>query len=355
MNEPTSESDDKGGPTLTSVPADPGHAEVYPEHDKLGPLATAAPSAPWGDADRREAVMASFRRAVADAHAAAARVGTAPSSAVHGTRKALRRARATVELVASALGRGDHDDLVDTIRIARRCLSAARDLDVAPATLDGLALAETDRTTADALVASMRAAAPSAEDLAAAVTDAVTRLEAAADALDAALPPALDDATFARGLAATYRAARGAMRRARKSRRALHTWRRRTKELTHQLDLVTTGAGDRAAAITGPMTDLSKQLGLVVDLILVRDLTRAHAAAQPTGFDAEGLLAAIDGAYADAAKAARKHGKGRFELGRKDFARKVAKAVKKDRRAAAKPPADEDDGGNGIPIDDATD
>jgi CHAD domain-containing protein len=347
MNEPTREPDDKGGTVTPLKPASP--AEVYPEHDKLGPLATATPPAPWGDADRRAAVMSAFRHAVADAGAAAGRVGSAPGSAVHGTRKALRRARATVELVASALSRGDHDDLVDTIRIARRGLSSARDLDVAPATLDGLALAETDRGAADALVASMRAAAPSAEDLAAAVDDAVSRLTAAADALDAALPPALDDATFAKGLAATYRAARRSLRRARKSRRSLHTWRRRTKELTHQLELVTTGGGDRVAAITGPMTDLSKELGHVVDLILVRDLTRAHAAAQPTGFDADGLIAAIDGAYADAAKAARKHGKPRFELGRRDFARKVGKAVKKDRRRAAGP---DDDGVN---VDGATD
>ena len=150
--------------------------------------------------------MAAFRHAVADARAAAGRGrqraraprSTAPARpcAGPGPRSSWSR---------SALSRGDHDDLVDTIRIARRGLSAARDLDVAPATLDGLPLAETDRATADALVASMRAAAPSTDDLAAAIDDAVSRLTAAADALDAALPPALDDSTFAKGLAATYR------------------------------------------------------------------------------------------------------------------------------------------------------
>jgi CHAD domain-containing protein len=315
--------------------AEPAKAEAYPEHDKLGPLATGAS---WGDADRRGAVITAIRQALADARAAQQLVATNPSEAVHGVRKALRRARALVELVADALPGRERDDLIDSIRVARRGLSAARDLDVAPITIASLSLAEADKVAADAILAALREASPPPSDRAASVKESVERLAQVVEALDTTLPPAIDDSTFAKGLAATYRRARRARRAARRSRKQMHTWRRRTKELTHQLALVTAGAGELSRALADPIAELSKDLGKVVDLILVRDLARAHVDAAPAGFDGAGLLGAIDAHYDDAAGAARKQGKALFDRGGRKFAKKVQRALRKDRE----PPASAD-------------
>jgi CHAD domain-containing protein len=306
----------------------PAKAQAYAEHDKLGPLATGGT---WGDADRRAAVIAAARQALADGRAAAQRAASNAGEAVHGMRKALRRARALVELVSAALPDHERDDLIDAIRIARRSLSAARDLDVAPVVLAGLPLQEADKLAADAIIAALRDAAPSTEDAQRSVHEAAERLAHTVDALDAALPPALDESCFAEGLATTYRRARKARRGAKKSRRRMHTWRRRTKELTHQLALITAGGGEQVRAITDPIDELSKDLGDVVDLILVRDLARAHIDGAPAGFDGQGLIACIDQRYDELATAARRKGKESFERSAKKFAKKVRRALEADR------------------------
>ncbi|HTJ46635.1 MAG TPA: CHAD domain-containing protein [Kofleriaceae bacterium] len=301
---------------------------AYPEHDKLGPLAHGGQ---WGDADRRAAVIAAMRQALADGRAAAQRAQANPGEAVHGVRKALRRARALVELIAGALPGRERDDLIDSIRIARRSLSSARDLDVAPAVLAQLELGDADKVAASAIIAALREASPPPADASKAVAEAVERLAHVADALDAALPPALDDASFAEGLAATYKRARRARRGAKKSRRRMHTFRRRTKELTHQLALITAGSGEGTRNLVDPIDELSKSLGDVVDLILVRDLTRAHIESAPAGFDGASLLAAIDAKYDELASAVRKSGKELFDRTGKRFAKKVRRTMAKDR------------------------
>src|SRR5262245_14946268 len=168
-------------PTGTAAAAPAPKAEPYPEHDKLGPLATGAA---WGDADRRGAVIAAAKTALSDARAAELRVNANAGEAVHGMRKALRRARSLVELVASALPGRERDDLVDSIRISRRALSAARDLDVAPQVLAALSLEEPDKLAADAIIGALREVAPSPDDVKLALADAVSRLSHVVDALD---------------------------------------------------------------------------------------------------------------------------------------------------------------------------
>jgi hypothetical protein len=115
----------------------------------------------------------------------------------------------------------------------------------------------------------------------------------------------------------------------------MHTFRRRTKELTHQLALVTAGGGEHARALTGPIDELSKELGDVVDLILVRDLTRAHVDSAPAGTGGDELLAHVDARYDELATAARKKGKGLFDRAGKRFAKKVRRALEKDREPPA--------------------
>ena len=47
---------------------------------------------------------------------------------------------------------------------------------------------------------------------------------------------------------------------AKRSRRAMHAWRRRTKELSYQLELVA-GAGERTLDVADPVASMSDELG----------------------------------------------------------------------------------------------
>ncbi len=298
-----------------SEPTSPTGA--YPEHDKLGPLPTGG-----GDAGWRAALLGTARATIADGRAAAAQIATAPVAAVHGVRKALRRMRAITELAADVLPDGI-DDLIDSVRTARRDLARARDLDIAPAALAELPLAEADRAAASGLVASLQAAAAPAAEVAGAVARAVTALAAVGDALDASLPAEISDDVLVAGARRTYRTARRERRRARDSRRALHRWRRRTKELSYQLALLATAGGARTAAIAAPFDALAGELGPIVDLLVVRELA--------AGGDLAGVRAAARGLYKDAVVATRKSSRDLFASGSRRFARQLAKAMTKDR------------------------
>jgi len=66
-------------------------------------------------------------------------------------------------------------------------------------------------------------------------------------------------------------------------------------------------------------------------LILVRDLTRAHIDGAPAGTGGDELLAQVDARYDELSLAARKKGKDLFDRAGKRFAKKVRKALEKDR------------------------
>lgn len=314
MSEPTST------PPASSTTTPPG---AYPEHDKLGPLATGGDGVGW-----RATLLGAARAAVADGRTAAAQLGTAPAEAVHGVRKALRRMRAYAALAAAALPAGI-DDLIENVRIARRDLAHARDLEVAPAAIAELPLADADRAAATALVTSVRATAPAAADLAAGIARAVTALAAVGDALDAALPADIDDAVIIKGAVGTYRDARRERRRAKGSRRAMHRWRRRSKELAHQLALIASTAGERTRTVATGFDSLADDLGPIVDLLVVRDLARA--ATEP--LELGGVKAAVEGLYGDAVRGARRASRDAFAGGGRRFGRRLARRIAKDRGA----------------------
>ncbi|MCE9575690.1 MAG: CHAD domain-containing protein [Deltaproteobacteria bacterium] len=318
--------------------APPSPTGAYPEHDKLGPLATGG-----GDSGWRAALLGSARATIADGRAAAAQIATAPVEAVHGVRKALRRMRAIAELAADVLPDGI-EDLVDSVRTARRDLARARDLDVAPAAIAELPLGEADRAAANALVAGFKAVAPPAAEVAAAVARAVTALAAVGDALDASLPAEIADDVLLAGVRRTYRTARRERRRARDSRRGLHRWRRRSKELSYQLGLLTAAGGARTAAIATPIATLADDLGPIVDLLVIRDLARAHVQPAEAPIDLDGVRAAAGGLSKDAVAATRKASRELFADGSRRFARRLGKALAKDRGGEAT--ADDGDHGD---------
>src|SRR5438067_536784 len=118
---------------------------IKPEQEPVGPLGGIV-----RNTDLRGTLVTAFR----DALAAASKSATLPSvdDAVHECRKALRRARATVRLVADTLGRDDLRDLERAIRDARRMLSPVRDTAVAPNALAELTIDDELRSQATAIV-----------------------------------------------------------------------------------------------------------------------------------------------------------------------------------------------------------
>lgn len=300
------------------------------EHDKLGPLG--APAASNGkpfarDADLRASLVAAFGTAIADAQAAARR--PAVDEAVHELRKALRRARATVRLIADTLARDDRRDLTRALVEARQLLSAPRDLAVVPVALTEVDLDDASRAAALGIVTGARDAALSVDEVRATLADVAARVAPLADVMAAALPASLDWGDLADGLADTYRSARRSLARARRSRPAFHRFRKRAKELTYQLELLSDGIDGRVAALERRFAALGDELGPAVDVIMLRGFLEHHAA------PAE-LLEAVDDDLAARIKSARKRARDLFDRRPRRFARKVRRAARRDH---APPPA----------------
>jgi len=317
--------------------------ESYAEHDKLGPLpaVTAVAQGFGGDGDLGGAVLAAFRDSVDRARRAGESTTGGPDDTVHEYRKGLRRARAILALIADAVPEREVDEITDILRQARHAVSVARDHAVAPRALSALELDDDVRTTATSIIVSASGTAPSRDAVMTALREGAARAVATAESLAQLVPPAVGWAVVAEGLADTYREARRQLGKAKRSRRALHTWRRRTRELSYQLGLLAKGAGERTATLASRVEDLSDDLGAVVDLIMLRNFVHVHAgAADPAAVDA--LTSAIDDRLKERSRAARRKGKEIFDRGGRRFARRVLKALRRDLAPPppTKPPAD---------------
>jgi hypothetical protein len=306
--------------------------DCYQEPEKLGPLATGHQS--LLAVDLRSALVAEFRDALERAQRATHLIDEATAS-VHEFRKALRRARALLRLMRSALRRGDYLDLRNSVRDARRVLSTARDHAVAPVRLGTLSPPGDLPEVALRVITRAELAAPTVEDVAALLRDAGKRIAGAGDALTAALAATIRWDVIDQGLAQTFRAGRKAFVRARRSLPELHRWRRRNKELTQQLDLISSRAGARTRAVFARHSALDEILSEVVDLTMTREFVLTHSFSEPPEQVAE-LLRLIDRRIKARAKAARR-GAGEL-LGARpsQFARRVRKACGDDATGAGK-------------------
>jgi CHAD domain-containing protein len=295
------------------------------EPEKVGPLGAVAQSS-----DLRLALLASFRRAIDDARAATAM--TSVDAGVHDCRKALRRARAIVRLVANTLGRDDRRDLRRALRDARRLLSPSRDVAVLPGALAALDVGEEAHAAAVATVAAARATATPAEETRKLVAEAVAKVVPLADVMAAALPAALEWDDVADGLADTYRAGRRAMKKARRSHGAFHAVKRRAKELALQLELLAGAPDGKVDALGRRLSDLADELGDTVDEIMLRNYLAEH------GADAA-VLEAIDGQLDRRMATGRKSARALFDRRARRFTKKVQRAMRKDVAAVAPQPA----------------
>lgn len=300
----------------------------YAEHDKLGPLGKKV-SALYEPADLRKALLREFGDAVSKTKDAAGKVDQGATTAVHDARKALRRARAVLSLMQYALPKSEYRAVRRALQEARRGLGAARDHAVAPETLAQLALSDEDRGTARRVLDNAAEALPATAELKQLLAEAATRAAAQAEALEAALPQELSWSDVVDGMQEIYDQARDARAQSKKSKQKFHTWRRRSKELVYQLELIAEHAGQRLTAIKDEVSGVVDTLSPAVDLIMLREFVNTFG--QGIQADAlDHLKAAIDVQLSDLMKSARNAGRDAFDLRPKRFAKRIVKAAKRD-------------------------
>jgi CHAD domain-containing protein len=325
----------------TTIEPDDSNGESYAEHDKLGPLASK--QGPMHDpVELRAKLIAEFQATVSAAKDAASSVDRSAETAVHDARKALRRGRSVLAMIARALPKNERRALRSALKEARRSLSTVRDHTVAPSTLGALLLDEPDRETAKRVLDNAAEALPPTAEIKQLLAEAATRAAAQAEALVAALPPSVDDMLLFDGIAETYAEARRARRRAKSSKSWFHTWRRRTKELVYQLEFLAKHAGPRASAIHEEIGGVSDTLGSAVDLIMLREFVETHG----QGIDKAAvsqLRDTIDNHLDESMKSGRKAGGDAFSMKPKKFEKRLVKSVKRDLRPADDASRDSDE------------
>lgn len=279
--------------------------------------------------DLRPVLVDELRAAASDARDAASAADRDPTLAVHELRKALRRARAVLALLHDALPRHDRRTVLHALRDARREVGTARDHAVAPSTLAELALSPEERDAAAALLAETAAATPPKADIAQALAEGAALTAAQVEIVEAVLPEQLAWPTVIAGLSAVYRDARRARRDAKHRKRAFHRWRRRTKELAYQLELLARHAGPRLDQLAREIAGIAATQSPAVDLLMIRELVRTHER-QLGEQTSDHLIDAIDDHLAPLIKASRRAGREAFRRKPRALARYLSKAIDED-------------------------
>jgi CHAD domain-containing protein len=317
------------GPTLETLP--------FPEQDKLGPLGSKR-SVFDDEAELRRVLVAEFQGAADAARDAAASVDRHAANAVHDYRKALRRARAILKLVAAALPKSERRAVGRALQEARRAVSTVRDHAVAPEAVDMMSLGEDERETARAIIRTANEAIPPIAEIKQLLAEGAARTAAQVEALEAALPRTIAWSVVEEGIREVYAEARISRKAAKKSKRSFHRWRRRSKELSYQLELIEDYAGLRVGEIQREIEGATDTQGPAVDLIMMRDFVKTHGGG--VAKDAlDRLLDAINRQAFDLMKASRKAGREAFRRKPSRFARRLTKAVRRDLAPVA--PADD--------------
>ena len=314
--------------TPTATGTKPESIPPFAEHDKLGPLGTKS-SVLDSDLELRRALIREFQAAADAARSAAGSADRNTADAVHAYRKALRRARGVLSLVADALPKSERRAVRRALQEARRTLSPARDHVVAPETLRQLPLADLERETANLVLATAAEAAPPLAEIKQLLAEGAARAAAQVEALEAALPAELSWSTVARGVRGIYGDARRARKAAKRSKRSFHTWRRRSKELTYQLELLAGFAGSNVGELHHEIEAATDPQSAAVDLIMLRDFLRTYGqGVVPEAFEA--LVSAVESQLDDLMADARRGARDAFRAKPRRFVRRLAKAVRRD-------------------------
>src|SRR5439155_16826159 len=142
---------------------------------------------------------------------------------------------------------------------------------VAPETLTQLPLEAVERETAGVVLRTASDAITPVPEIKQLLAEGAARTAAQVEALEAALPTTIAWSDVVRGVRDTYDEARRARKAARRSKRAFHTWRRRSKELVYQLELLAGYAGPNLSELHREIEGATSPQGPVVARIMVRD------------------------------------------------------------------------------------
>ncbi len=190
-------------------------------------------------------------------------------------RKTLRRARALLVLCRAAMADEDYASLRTALRSAHRATSTGRDQDMLISLLakddvgpraEPIALAFREELKAKRRERSL-------VERRALLQESITSIANAPKLFERALVKNVQWDHIASALAHTYRAARRAMRRSHDSVDSQHThdWRKRTKELGHQLELLSGEPGGPVQTAQQTYATLAKQLGRIADQLALRE------------------------------------------------------------------------------------
>ncbi len=160
---------------------------------------------------------------------------------VHEYRKALRRARAVVSLLAPSLGKGAARGLNRRLRDAFRTTSAFRDADILLQTLSAVpAVPEEDLARHTIQVALELEQRRSRRETSETLAKGHSKIAALPAALDILLDPGFSAHDLERGLLRGRRRERRSLERARQTGEPaeFHEWRKRVKELRYEIELL---------------------------------------------------------------------------------------------------------------------
>ncbi len=197
--------------------------------------------------------------------------------AVHEFRKSTRRARAVLALCRAELEDDDFQTLWGIMRDAAKATSKLRDRDVFPDVLEAFPVTGPLEVVAEDVKAALSVTSTPLDDVEQVLVSGAHVLSSVPVRFDVALPEHVDWSALERGLCNSYRLVRRALKRARGSRRfdAFHDWRKRTKELGYQLELLTSGYGGDVGALHVEVSGLARELGGITDRVnLARHLRK---------------------------------------------------------------------------------
>lgn len=259
------------------------HEPVMKPRQKTAMMGVAA----GGDSSFGDGLAAGARSIIADARRALADPELSDAETVHEVRKALKRWRALLRLLARPLGE-QADQMRAEARELMRALSGARD---AQSALDALHdLRKTDMPLSPKSVETIRQRLTEIRDAAEATSFTKTTRDRLSRYLDYAMLSlerwplkAIDFDTIADGLAATYRRARQLLPDSWRDAEAehLHDLRRRVVEHRHQMDLIEPLWPRLGQVWAQEAQRLRDQLGACQNLVVLSNFTGPHQPLAP--------------------------------------------------------------------------
>lgn len=228
----------------------------------------------------RNGLVIAFRDIVDHARAATRVRNT--TRAVHEYRKAVRRARALLVMCRPLLSKEAYADLAGELRSAHRLHSRLRDMDALLPVVRKLEVPKrfTGAKTAVAEDLKKRKGAIDPGLIEAMLIEGGARIEPIPNQLVEEFPNKVRMDAVIDGVRETYRRARASMNAANKHgrERDVHDWRKRTKELNYQLELLTAGKRGKARKLRRVFDDMAEELGGITDRLNLRDYIMSSAA-----------------------------------------------------------------------------